>query len=71
MIQSNFRRIYMESRENNGAYVSPLIFTNRLIYGKEAFFILFILNMATNHITSQMWIFVMSPFSSLLFCELL
>ena len=60
----------MESREHNGAYVSPLIFNNRLIFGKEAFYILFVLNMATNLIISQMWIFVTSPFSSLLFHEL-
>ena len=44
----------MESREHNGAYVSLLIFNNMLIFGKEAFFILSFLNMATNHIISQM-----------------
>ena len=43
-----FRRICMESAEHNGAYISPTICTNRLIFGNGA---LFFLNMLTNRMT--------------------
>ena len=55
-----FRRICMESAEHNGAYISPTICTNRLIFGNGA---LFFLNMLTNRMTSQIWTFVTSLFS--------
>ena len=45
MIQANFRSICVESSEQNRAYISPLIVTNSLIFGKGAFFVLFFLNM--------------------------
>ena len=40
----------MESAEHNGAYISPTICTNGLIFGNGA---LFFLNMLTNRMTSQ------------------
>ena len=52
----------MESEEHNGAYISPTICTNRLIFDKGAFIILFFLNMLTNPMTSQIWTFVTSLF---------
>ena len=52
-IQANFRRICMESSEQTSPYIDPSLFTNRLIFGKGAFFILFFLYMLTNLITSQ------------------
>ena len=64
-IQAYFRRICLESLEHNDAYISPLICTNRLIFGKGAFFFVFFLNMTSNPITSQIWIFVTSLFPSL------
>ena len=53
MIQAKFRRICMESSEQTGAYIHPTIFTNGLIFSKEAFFIFLFLNMLTNLIISQ------------------
>ena len=48
MIQAKFRSICMESSVQTGAYIHPTICTNRLIFGKEAFFIFLFLNMLTN-----------------------
>ena len=55
----------METSEHNVAYISWPNCTNRLIFGKGAFLILFFLDMLTNPIISQIWIFVTSQFSSL------
>ena len=38
----------MESLKHKDAYISPPVCTNRLIFGKGAFFILFFLNMLFN-----------------------
>ena len=65
-IHAYFRRICMESAEHNGAYISPTICTNRLIFGNGAFIILFFLNMTSNpRITLRIWTFVTSLFSSI------
>ena len=53
----------MESCKHNGGYVnniSPPICTNRFIFGKWTFFILFFHDMPTNPIISQIQFFVMS-----------
>ena len=56
-LQAYFWRIY-----NNGvigaykAYISPAICTNRLIFGKWAFFIVFFLDMPTYPIISQFFV---------------
>ena len=53
------------TRELKGAYISPPIGTERLIFGKRTFFlVLFFLNMLFNPIISQIRIFVTSHFSS-------
>ena len=52
-IRAYFRRIYMKSSEHNGAYISSPICTNRLISSEWTFFMLFLLDMPTNHIISQ------------------
>ena len=47
MIQANCTRICMETSEHNGAYISPPICTNWLIFSKWTFFTLLFLNMPT------------------------
>ena len=45
--------ICMRSSKQTGAYISSPVCTNRLIFSKRAFFILFFLNTLTNPIISQ------------------
>ena len=52
----------MESSEEDGAYIFPPISTSRLIFLQGAFLFLFFLDMLTNPIISQIWIFVSSHF---------
>ena len=56
----------MESSEQASVYIYAAICTNRMVFDKGAFFTLFFLNVLTNPIISQIWIFVTSLFSSLL-----
>ena len=53
MIQANFRRICMESSEQNIAYILLPFCTNSLIFSKWTFFILFFLDTPINPIISQ------------------
>ena len=48
--------ICKESSEQTGAFISSSICTNRLIFGKGAFFSFFFVNMLTNPIIWQSWI---------------
>ena len=61
-----FTLISMESSEQTAAYISSPLCTNRLIFGKGAFFYSVLLNMITNAIISNIWISVTSHLSSLL-----
>ena len=54
--------ICKESSEQTGAFISSSICTNRLIFGKGAFFSFVFVNMLTNPIIWQSWIFVTSRF---------
>ena len=56
----------MASSEQASVYIYPAICTNRMVFDKGVFFTLFFLNMLTNPIISQIWIFVKWLFSSLL-----
>ena len=38
-IQTNFRRVYIDSLEHNNAYTSPSICTKRLVFGRRTVFI--------------------------------
>ena len=65
MIQAILRKICMESSEQTGAYISLQICTNRLIFGKGAFFYLVLSEYVNQPIISQIWILLTSRFSSL------
>ena len=54
--------ICKESSEQTGAFISSSICTNRLIFGKGAFFSFFFVNMLTNPIIWQSWILLTSRF---------
>ena len=47
----------MESSEQMGVYIFSPISTNRLIFGKGAFFILIFLNIPTHRINFKNWNF--------------
>ena len=56
----------MESLEHNCGNISPTIYTNMLILGKDIFLVLISLMISTNLISSQILIFVTSHFTTLL-----
>ena len=53
MIPAHFRRNYMVSSEQNGAYISTPICTNRLVFNKWTFFVWFSLDVPTYPIILQ------------------
>ena len=60
--------ICMEWSEHNGSYAPPVCI-NTLVFGKKASSYFFFLNMLTKPITSWIWSFATSHFSSVLFQE--
>ena len=66
-IQTNFRKVYIDSLEHNNAYTSPRICTKRLVFGRRTVFILFFLDIPTYPIISQMQFFVTSSLLSLFY----
>ena len=70
-IQANFRGTCTESSEQTGAYTYPPNCTNRLIFDKGAFFILFLSECANQSHNFTSLNFLTSIFSSLLLIHVL